>query len=267
MIDQGARAPGRYVAAHGLEIYYEEFGSGPPLILLHGGTSVCQEWAPLIPALAEHFHLFALDSRGHGRTRNPSGEFGYALMADDVAAFVTALGLAHPRFYGFSDGAQIALELGMRYPALPQALVLAGVCYRYDAASLAWMQEIGFAGPGEVDLAHFARNEPGWAAYLQRVQVHMGDPNYWQTLLRQISVMWCAPMHYSAEELARIQAPTLLLLGDREEMVMAEQGLEMYRMIPHSELAIVPNADHGATRRAPGTPALVLDFLLRHTHG
>src|SRR4026209_1320768 len=107
---------GSYVKANGLNMYYEEYGSGEPLVLLHGGMRTGKNFEHLIPAFSKHFRVIAPDSRGHGRTDNPSGEFSYRLMADDMAAFIDALKLNQPSICGWSDGGQIALELGMHYP-------------------------------------------------------------------------------------------------------------------------------------------------------
>jgi pimeloyl-ACP methyl ester carboxylesterase len=108
---------GAYIEANGLRVYYEVCGEGEPLLLIHGGTATSQSWTSHLPAFTEHFRVFAPDSRGHGRTDNP---------ADDVAALIKALGLQRPLVLGYSDGGQIALELGMRYPGLARALVLGG---------------------------------------------------------------------------------------------------------------------------------------------
>ena len=95
--------PGSYVCANGLNIYYEQHGSGEPLLLLHGGTGTCRWWDAHVALLAEHFQVFALDSRGHGKTDNPTGKFSYHAMGDDVAAFIQKLHLEQPLLVGFSD--------------------------------------------------------------------------------------------------------------------------------------------------------------------
>src|SRR5918998_6755728 len=117
---------GTYVEANGLRVYHEAYGEGEPLLLIHGGTATCRSWASHLPAFTEHFRVFAPDSRAHGRTDNPAGEVEYPAMADDVAALIKALGLQRPLVLGYSDGGQIALELGMRHPGMAGALVLGG---------------------------------------------------------------------------------------------------------------------------------------------
>src|SRR5688500_574313 len=113
-----------YIEANGLRIYYEVHGEGEPLLLIHGGTATSQAWASHLPAFTEHFWVFAPDSCGHGRTDNPTGKLDYRVMADDVAALGDALGLQRPLVLGYSDGGQISLELGIRFPGLARALVL-----------------------------------------------------------------------------------------------------------------------------------------------
>ena len=105
---------GHYVEANGLKIYYEEYGSGEPLVLIHGGTVNSSMWETQVPVFAQHFRVITPDSRGHGRTDNPRGELSYRLMAEDAAAFIKALGLTKPLICGYSDGGQITLEIGMR---------------------------------------------------------------------------------------------------------------------------------------------------------
>ena len=106
------------IRANGLEIHYRELGQGPPLVLLHGGTLTSGSWASHLPIFAERFRVLAPDSRGHGKTRNPAGHLSYRQMADDIAAFIEALGLEKPMVLGYSDGGQVALELGLHYPEL-----------------------------------------------------------------------------------------------------------------------------------------------------
>src|SRR5687768_4334245 len=123
---------GHYVKANGLSMYYEEYGSGEPLIFLHGGMGIGSNFEHLIPAFSEQFTVITPDSRGHGKTDNPGGEFSYRLMADDVAAFVNALGLNQPSVCGWSDGGQIALELGIRYPDLTKCMVVGAAWFRFS---------------------------------------------------------------------------------------------------------------------------------------
>jgi pimeloyl-ACP methyl ester carboxylesterase len=98
--DAGVGVSGRYVRANGLDIYYEEYGAGPPLVDIHAGTSTILHR----PAFGARFRVVAPNTRGHGRTANPSGAMSYGLLADDVAALIGALGLDRPPVHGYSIG-------------------------------------------------------------------------------------------------------------------------------------------------------------------
>jgi pimeloyl-ACP methyl ester carboxylesterase len=257
--------PGRIIMLNGLKMYYEEHGSGEPLILLHGGTVTSSMWQTHIPFFAQHFRVIAPDSRGHGRTNNPTGEFSYRLMAGDVAAFVQALGLTKPLICGYSDGGQIALEIGMRYPNLTRALVVSAAWYKFSEVYLNFLKEFGFDGPGMVNIEQIRRATPDFVEFWQTEHSRADDPDYWQTLLRQISTMWWTPLNYSDEDFQKITEPALILMGDRDGTIELEQAVEMYQLIPNAELAILPNATHMSAAEGKLFTDIVLDFLLRHT--
>ncbi len=128
-----------------LDISYQEHGLGKPLLLIHSGTDSADSWQSYLPAFAEHYRVIAPDSRGHGRTNNPARTMSYRLFADDMAALVQTLGLYKPLIFGYSDGGQVALELGMRYPDLPQALVVGAAWFRFSEAYRAWVRELALA--------------------------------------------------------------------------------------------------------------------------
>jgi pimeloyl-ACP methyl ester carboxylesterase len=257
--------PGRYATLNDVKMYYEEYGSGEPLILLHGGTVTLSMWQPHIPSFAQHFRVIAPDSRGHGRTNNPTGEFSYRLLADDVAAFIQALGLTKPLICGYSDGGQIALEIGMHYPNLTRALVVGAAWYKFSEVYLDFLKEFGFEGPGVVNIEQIRRAMPDFVEFWQTEHSRANDPDYWQTLLRQISTMWWTPLGYTAEDFQKIAKPTLILMGDRDGTIELEQAVEMYQLIPNAELAILPNATHmSAVTEGDLFTNIVLDFLLRH---
>ena len=117
---------GRFVELSGATVHYQDHGSGAPLILIHGGLSSGTQWQPLLPELADGFRVITPDSRGHGRSANPSGELCYPRLADDIAALIAVLGLGRPVVGGWSDGGQVALDLGARHPAAASALIVGG---------------------------------------------------------------------------------------------------------------------------------------------
>ena len=256
---------GTHIEANGLRIYYEVHGEGEPLMLVHGGTATSRDWASHLPAFTEHFRVFTPDSRGHGRTYNPAGELDYRVMADDMAALVDALGLQRPLVLGYSDGGQIALELGMRYPGLARALVLGGTQFRFSEAYLeATRALLSIADGEEVDRETLERDQPDFVDYLREAHGHVYGPGYWKTYVKKIAVLWLTPLHYAPEDLATITDPVLLLTGDRDG-VATEESIEMFRLLPNAELAVAPASDHSFIEaKASLFDALALDFLVRH---
>src|SRR5918993_4516155 len=229
---------GTHIEANGLRIYYEIHGEGEPLLLVHGGTATSQSWASHLPAFTEHFQVFAPDSRGHGRTDNPTGELSYRVMADDVAALVGVLGLQRPLVLGYSDGGQIALELGIRYPGLVRALVLGGTQFRFSEAYLEDARALlGIAEGEKVDTERLEREQPDFAAYLCESHGHVYGPEYWKTYVKKIAALWLTPLCYAPETLAAITDPVLVLVGDRDGG-STEEPIELFRLLPNAELAV-----------------------------
>lgn len=260
---------GQMLKVNGLEMYYEEVGEGEPLILIHGGTATASSWQGHLPEFAKHFRVIMPESRGHGSTNNPGGVLTYALMAEDFAAFVEALGLSKPFIFGYSDGGQTALEIGMRYPALAGALVIGGATYEFSPQYYEMLNTFSFITDGKVDTDAVERDEPEWAAELQRDHAVPGDPDKWKTLLAQITPLWLTQIEYELEDLRKITAPTMILVGDRDEGVPVEQAVAMYRTIPAAALVVLPDADHGSAGWVESGPnplftESVIAFLLRH---
>jgi pimeloyl-ACP methyl ester carboxylesterase len=256
---------GRYVQINDINMYYEEYGSGDPLILLHGGTVSSSMWKPFIPFFAQHFRVITPDSRGHGRTNNPKGELNYRLMADDVIDLAKALAITKPFICGYSDGGQVALEIGMHYPKMTQSLVVIAAWYRFSESYLKHIKSLGFEESGMVNLDQAIKADPDLVALWKVEHSHGNDPDYWQDLLKQISTMWWTPLDYTPDDFRKISEPTLILVGDRDGVVPVEEAVEIYRFIPNSELSILPNATHRANaKQAELIMNIVLDFFIRH---
>jgi len=256
---------GKYVQVNGINLHYEEYGDGVPLILLHGGTSTLEDWKPLIPAFDPHFHVYALDSRAHGKTDNPSGKLSYRMMAEDVAAFIEALDIHRPLVCGYSDGGQIALELAMRCPGLARALVIGAAWYKFSDAYVSALKTWGFERPGEYDFDWVQANFPHFVENW-KLHHHPDDPDYWKALLLQISELWLTPLNYTEYDFKQITDPVLILIGDRDGMIPLDDAIEMYQMIANAELAVLPNADHLSVVTNPETfMYIVLGFLARQS--
>ncbi len=250
--------------ANGLNIHYEEWGTGEPLLLLHGATVTHAMWAPVVPALAQHYRVIAPDLRGHGRTDNPTAEFTYRLLADDTAAFITALGLEQPNVCGWSDGGQVALELGMRYPSLARSLIVGAAQYTYPDNYQAAMGLMGFMAPGVVLFDQTERAAPGFLDMVLSLHCPTHGAGYEETLLTQLCSMYLTPLNYTPADFARIIRPTLIVNGDRDWGIPLEEAVGLYRQIPLAELAVVSRGDHALPTSRPDLfAATVLDFLRR----
>ena len=256
---------GQYVEANGLKMYYEEYGSGDPLVLLHASLATgAGNWKAYIPYLSSHFRLIMPDLRGHGRTNNPQGEIHLQTLTDDIVAFITALNLEKPFLCGWSGGGDIALDLGIRYPQLVKAMIVGGVTHRLSEAYLKSIRMMGVEAPGQVNPEQLEQVMPQLVELLRIL--HSQGPDHWKTLLAQLSYEMLEPTLPSHDDLKTITTPTLIIWGDRDQLLPVEDAIELYRLLPSAELAILPNTDHSLSRtRVEQFANFAKDFLLRHT--
>src|SRR5688572_28958933 len=120
-----AQPVGERVAVNGMQMYYEVSGEGDPLVVLHGSYMTIEAMGEIIPRLAETHRVYALELQGHGRTTDINRPITYPAMADDVAAFMDAVGLQRADVFGYSMGAVTGLQLAIRHPAKVNKLVAA----------------------------------------------------------------------------------------------------------------------------------------------
>jgi pimeloyl-ACP methyl ester carboxylesterase len=157
-VNEKSAQQGQYVEANGLRIYYEEYGSGEPLVLLHAGMCNLATWEQT-PLLSQHFRVIAFDRRGHGRTKNPTDTLSFRTMADDTAAFIQALGLDRPVVCGYSDGGIIALTLAARYPKLAKAYVAGAAQYQFSRSYDEFVGAFCIEREGVVDFEKLERTQ------------------------------------------------------------------------------------------------------------
>src|ERR671938_451738 len=129
MTTANAQATGQRVNVNGMRMYYEVSGSGEPLIVLHGAYMNIPSMGAIVPMLAKTHRVYAPELQGHGRTTDIERPITYPNLADDVAAFMDAVGLEKADVFGYSMGAAAALQLAIRHPAKVNKLVLASVAY------------------------------------------------------------------------------------------------------------------------------------------
>jgi pimeloyl-ACP methyl ester carboxylesterase len=234
------------ISANDLEIRYDEHGAGPPLVMLHGATSLGREdFGPQIALFSKAFRLYVPDARGHGGTRwDVARGFRYDWLVDDLAAFVDGLGLETFHLLGFSMGAMTALQFAVRDTARLRTLVVVGISpAREPRASVARRL---------MDPVRADRDDPAWAALLGRRHDEGQGSGAWRSLLPAIAADVAAQPLLSAADLHGIDAPAMIVCGDRDPFVPVGQAWELQRQLPDGRLFVVPDCAHEVTVRRPG---------------
>jgi pimeloyl-ACP methyl ester carboxylesterase len=228
---------GRYATVNGLKMYYEIHGTGRPLVLLHGAFG----FATVYPALAKDRQVIAVELQGHGHTADRDRPLTYEQMADDTAALLQELKIEQADIFGYSMGGNVGLALAIRHPTLVRKLAINGshggkMADAYDPAAVKQFNSLpaDFAPP--VLKGPYDKVAP--------------DPTQWPTLVAKVKKMGLDFKGFTHEELKGIKAQVLITLGDRDG-VRVEHAVEMYRLIPNSQLAVFPNADHLALWLSP----------------
>ncbi|MDL5503360.1 MAG: alpha/beta hydrolase, partial [Candidatus Methanoperedens sp.] len=124
-----AKTIGNRVEVNGMQMYYEVSGEGDPLVVLHGAYMNILTMGEIIPELAKTHKVYALEFQGHGRTTDIDRPITYPNLADDVAAFMDAVGLAKADVFGYSMGAGAGLQLAIRHPEKVNKLVAASIAF------------------------------------------------------------------------------------------------------------------------------------------
>ncbi|HTQ06156.1 MAG TPA: alpha/beta hydrolase [Polyangiaceae bacterium] len=264
------------VKANGIDIHYVEEGSGPPVLLLHGGVvSANPLWgehpfayASHVAALARRFRVLALDTRGCGRTRHTAGPITFDLLAEDVLAFIEAMSLARPALVGFSEGAGTATIAAIKRPGAVGALVNdAGYdLFNPDTKSAVIMRTMLGGSPTatRTDVAaaerFFQRSDMMKRTFeLLKVDQDEGQGrDHWKTYLELAFERTTTPPGYTFEDMRRVTAPSLVVTGDRDDFCSLEEGVIAFRSLKLGQLAVVPNTGHLITRQKMER---VLDFL------
>jgi pimeloyl-ACP methyl ester carboxylesterase len=234
------------IRANGLDVVYDVCGAGPPLVLLHGATSLGREdYAAQLPNMAKAFLVHLPDARGHGHTRwDAANGFEYRWLVDDLAAFVDALGLDSFHLVGFSMGAMTALQFGTRFPERLRTLVVVGITtHREPRASV---------GRRLMDPARILERDPIFAATLARRHDAGQGVGAWQRLLPAIAADITAQPLLSPAELHRIDCPAMVVCGDRDPFVPAEHAAGLARQLPDGRLFVAPDCGHEVMARRPG---------------
>lgn len=238
-----------YVDANGVHTYYDEHGSGEPLLLLHGGLVDGDSFAQQTPAFAERFRVIVPDRRGHGRTADVDGPISYDVMADDTIAFIEALGIGPAHLVGWSDGGDVGLLVAIKRPNLVRRLVTIGSNFSADGLT----REAAEAFRPDTPTSAVPIMHETW-------KVNAVEPDRFDAVLEKMQQCWFDYAIPTAD-LARITAPTLVMVGD-DDITRFEHTIELYDTIPDAQLAVIPGASHLVPLEKPDlVNQLVLDFL------
>jgi pimeloyl-ACP methyl ester carboxylesterase len=251
----GAGEPGRYAPVNGLRIYYEIHGVAndktPPLVLLHGGGSTIEtSFGKVLPSLAKTRGVIAFEQQGHGHTADVDRPFAFEQSAEDTAALLKYLKIERADFFGYSNGGNIALLMGIRHPDMVRKLIVESAMFKRDGLVPGFWESMQHATldgmPKELK-----------DAYL-KVAPH---PEALPTFHDKCRDRMLAFKDWPEEDIRSIGAPTLVMIGDAD-IIRPEHAVEMFRLLPHGQLAVLPGTNHmSIVKRANWQVSMIEEFL------
>lgn len=222
-----------YALVNGLNMYYEIYGTGAPLVLIHGGGSTIQTtFGRVLHTFAETHQVIAVEMQAHGHTADIDRPLTFQQDADDVAALLKHLKINKADIFGFSNGASTTLELAIRHPELVNKIIVAST-FSKKAGAHPWFWEM-MANPTFEGMPG-ARKD----AFLK---INPDKDALYRMYERDVARMQSFP-DISDELMQTIKAPAFIITGDAD-VVRPEHAVEMSRQLPHSRLAILP-CGHG----------------------
>jgi pimeloyl-ACP methyl ester carboxylesterase len=237
-----------HVEHDGARIWYASFGSGPPVILLHGGLGHGGNWGYQVPAILDAgYQAVLIDSRGHGRSTRDSSPYRYDRMASDVLAVMDTLQLEKAALVGWSDGACIALILADIAPRR-----VAGVFFFACNMDPSGTKE--FKPSPALDRC-FKRHARDYAEL-------SATPGQFTAFVEAVTVMMQTQPNYTAQDLAGIRAPVTIVQGEHDEFIKLDHAEYLARTIPGAQLIILPDVSHFAPLQRPAQfNAVLLAFI------
>ena len=224
---------GHLVQINNIEMYYEEYGVGNPLVLLHGFGGCTQNWQPFTAELSERYRLIVVNLRGHGYSTNPENKFTHREAANDVFLLLEKLGITQFSAMGLSSGGMILLHMATSQPSRIKSMVLVSATTHFPDQARAIMSRASFnTMPQEV------REMYSECAKRGDEQIHQ--------LITQYNAFYknYDDMNFTAQSLATITARTLVVHGDRDNFFPVEIPVNIHRSIPNATLWIIPGGDH-----------------------
>lgn len=223
-----------YAPVNGLELYYEIHGEGKPLVLIHGGGSTVQTtFGNILPMLTEKYKLIGVELQAHGHTKDRDIPESFAQDAADVAGLLRFLKIEKASFFGFSNGGQTALQIGISYPELVDKLIIVSAFYTRDGAMKGFFESMEKATIDDMPSIYKE-------AYLKITN----DPAGLQRMFEKDKARMVSFKGWSDDDLSSIKAPALIIAGDKD-VVTPEHVVEIASKIEGSELLLLPGT-HGS---------------------
>ena len=217
-------AAGHYYLIHGIKVYCEIYGSGKPLLMIHGNGGSIKSFQRNIPYFAARYQVIATDSRAQGKSKDSSDALTFEMMADDDAALLDALRIQSAYVIGWSDGGINALLLAMRHPEKVIKLAATGANLWPDASAFA---------PGV-----WERDKKRYNADKDKLRKTEKERNDWKLFLLD----WNEP-HITLSDLHSIHCPSLVICGDHD-VISIEHTAQIFQNIPQAALWVVPQSGH-----------------------
>ena len=255
-----------YVPANAVRYYYEVYGEGEPLLLLHGGLGSIQMFGPVLPMLAQHRKVIGVDLHGHGRTELGTRKISLVDMGDDIALVLEQLGHGPVDVLGYSMGGGVALRLAVQHPERVRRLVIASAPYAQEGFFSEMLpQQAAVSGA----MADQMKGTPMYDSYM-RLAPH---PEDFPRLLDRMGELMRTPYNW-ADEVKTLGMPVLLVYGD-SDMIRPEHIVEFYHLLGgglrdagwmrenmcRNRLAILPDLTHYEMFTSPEFAYAVLPFL------
>jgi pimeloyl-ACP methyl ester carboxylesterase len=254
------------VRVNGVDLGYRTVGEGAPLLLLPGGFGTVEMFGANVDLLAAGRQVIGVDLQSHGRSPATDRPMRFEAMANDIAELIRTLELDQAAIMGFSLGGAVALRTAIQHPEVVERLVLVSTVFKRQGWHPEMTAGMDAMGP---DTADFMRQTPMYDAYAS-VAPRVED---WPVLVRQVSEIVKVDYDWS-EEVSRLAAPTMLVLGDADGMPPShaveffallgggqrDAGFDGSGMTPH-RLAILPGVTHYDINVVPTLAATVLPFL------
>jgi len=266
-----------------IDLYYDEQGSGDPLLLVMGLAADSAAWMFQVPDFARHHRTIVFDNRGVGRSAKPPGPYTIHEMADDTVGLLDALGIARAHVVGVSMGGMIAQELALQHPDRVRGLVLACTYPEPDADVERQLQfsvaqfggTVSADGEMRIDLAALdpmlffqhllprVFNQSFIDQELPKLmQLFSGALQYGFSMEAIFGQVAAVMGHRTTDRLQRITAPTLVITGDADLLIPPANSTVLARHIPNARLVTVPGGSHGFNFETPEIfNREVLEFL------